>query len=235
MSVIEEDYRFYLQPAVSDLRISIHSLENTIDLHPAISLLLISRYGVEKTVDSNPVRTMEIKSMGADEHHTYMTVFNIPSQQQYLENRNNIPVNKESTLFFDTDTYPFAMVLIEYFDHKEDKYVYFSTIETLNYTDDYKNQMETLDSYVNRNIHIRDTYLLINEISRLLRNGNYKDPLVRLNLQIERLVYLNREFNDVLIREDIELLRKYKDLIFENREKPFKGFKAFSELSLKRY
>ncbi len=236
MSIIEEDYRFYLQPAVSDLKISIHSLENKTEIDPVILLLLSSKYyGVELPPDSNFVKIIEVKSLGANEHHTYLTPFSISPKYSCTRSLNNNLVFKDSSVLLDSDIYPFAMVLIEYFDHKMDKYVYSSGIETILYTPDYEDQMETLDSYVNRNIHIRDTYLLISEISSLLRNGNYKDPLVKLNLQIEKLVYLNRKFNDDLISEDIEMLRKYKELIYENKEKPFRGFKAFSELSLKRY
>ncbi|MCK5198563.1 MAG: hypothetical protein KAR21_09445, partial [Spirochaetales bacterium] len=74
MSIIEEDYRFYLQPAVSDLKISIYNLENKTNIDPVISLLLSSRYyGVELPPESNFVRIIEVKSLGANEHHTYMT------------------------------------------------------------------------------------------------------------------------------------------------------------------
>jgi len=235
-SIIEEDYRFYLQPAVSDLKISIYSLENKTDIDPVITLLLSSRYyGVELPLESNLVRIIEVKSLGANEHHTYMIPFSISPKYSYTRSLNDNLVFKDSSVLSDPDIYPFAMVLLEYYDHKTDKYVYSSGIETINYTPDYKDQMETLDSYVNRNIHIRDTYLLINEISGLLKLGNYKDPLVKLNTQIEKLVYLNKEFNDPMIKEDIEMLRNYKDLIYINREKPFNGLKAFSELSLKQY
>jgi hypothetical protein len=204
--IIIKDYRFYLHPSVSDLRILIYDLRNT--------------------QNSNPVKTISIKSMGAEEHHTYLTPFTVPPKHVYYNDTSSFNVS---------DTYPMAMVLVEYLDNKTDKYIYSSVIQELNYTDSYKVQMESLDRDVNRNIQILDTYTLLNNISQLLQDGNYKDPLLKLNTQIEKLLFLNREFDNALISEDIELLKKYKELIYENKKKPFRGLKAFSELSLKQY
>lgn len=185
---------------------------------PAISDLKIEIYDLS----DNPriIKDIKINSMGSGEHHTYLSTVNIPYKKYVNSN---------------TKIYKGTLVKIEYFDRKAAKKRYYSEYVEIEYTDELNSQYNTEDKWVIRNRTIQDTYNLVIGVSNDLRNNWYSNALLKLENQIEVLEKLNTSHQDKLIEEDIELLRKYKKLIYENKDNPLNAFKTFSELSRKKY
>lgn len=204
--LIEKDYNFYQKPAISNLKVVIYNLCNNA---PQI------------------IKEISIESMGADEYHTFLAEINVPPISGY-KLRGTLNGEEERKL-------PISAVLIEYYDNKLMKYRYSSKIIEVEYTSYFHEQVDSMDYYIRRNSEIKNTYRIISEISKQLQYNRYYDALVKLEEQIEMLEFINYEYNDELIFEDINLLKKYKRLIYENRDNPLKVFKAFSELTTKGY
>lgn len=201
-----KDYKFYNYPTVSDLDIKYYNLtRNTPEL----------------------VKHITTKNLGPGEYHTYISEIEIPSKKYLI--LNDISTIDENELFIP------SVVLIKYYDHKLSKNIYLSKNLEITYTDDLQEQYNSFDSIVLLNKAIKDTYALISDLSYELRRNRYTDSLIKLENQIEVLEYLNSFNNDKLISEDIELLKKYKKLIYDNKDNPLNAFKSFSELSTKKY
>lgn len=212
--VIVKDYKFYKRPAVLDLEIVVRNLG--------------------PSTDDTQETTFKLKSMGADEHHTYLMSFKIPDKASFLLARYG-PRDYHSYLGRAHVEYLSAAVLIRYFDCKADKYHYESHVVSQQYTSDYAAYCTAFDEYALRDREIANTYGLMSEISTLLQRGDTRTSLVRLNDQIERLQYVSSLLDDRMISEDVSLLERYRQVIYENRGKPLSGLKALSELTFRKY
>jgi len=163
------------------------------------------------------------KSMGCNENHTILSNLQLPPQK-------NIELDSENI-----SKMPKAYVMISYYDHKENVKKFLSEEIFINYTNDYSKMMRSQESYVLRNRTILTTFELINNIPDMLRYNNYSGTLLEITSQIENLEDINIVFDDSMIREDIELLKKYRTIIYENRDDIFKSIKLFSDLRKKDY
>lgn len=212
--VVVKDYKFYKRPAVLDLEIDVRNLG------PA--------------TDDKQETTFKLKSMGADEHHTYLMSFKVPARAS-LSLTGYAPRDDPSYLDRPHAEYLSAAVLIRYYDCRTAKYHYEAHLVSQHYTSDYALYCSSFDKYAVRNREIANTYGLISGISVLLQRGDTKTSLVRINEQIERLQQVSSLLDDPMISEDIALLQRYRGVIYENRGNPFNGLKALSQLTFRRY
>mgnify|MGYP006285471521 FL=1 len=216
---IERDFAYYRRPAISDLRIAVHSLGAL----PA----------------QQPVREYTQVTMGPDEHHLFLVPFNVPARLSYAKSRLGVLGEYEADAVREeldrTDSYPLAYVTVSYYDHGRERMVYGHEEARVRYTTDYEAAMEGQNAHVARNLTILDTYRLFQEVSFQLQSGNYIDPLMSLNDQAGRLARLNAAEADELVAEDIELIEQYKAIIVENRDNPLRGIKTWSEIRRRAY
>jgi len=190
--------------------------------YQAISDLDIKIYGLSNFAP-DIISHRFYKSMGCNENHTILSNLQLPPQK-------SIELDSEKI-----SEMPKAFVMISYFDHKDNMKKYLSEEIYINYTNDYAKMMRSQESFVLRNRTILTTFELINNIPDKLRYNNYPETLVEIASQIENLEDINIVFDDSMIREDIDLLKKYRTIIYENKDDIFKSIKLFSDLRNKDY
>lgn len=216
---IQDDFDFYRRPAITDLEITVHT--------------------VGAAPNREPIRTYTQRSMGPDEHHIVLTEFYVPPLSEYLSDvlslRGGYSSDADKRALMALSDYPLAYLTISYRDERTAARVYDDRVVMVDYTDDYSDSMEAMSPAVTANLAILDTYRLFGTVAQFLSYGNYADSLIQINSHIGRLEQLNKEANDALITEDIQMLRDYKQVILENRDNPLRGLKAINELWGRRY
>lgn len=209
--IIEKDYRYYMKENIGDLEVTLYPLATIQNIQP---------------------KTFLMKKLGSAEYHSFILPIQIFPKEQFLKARfGNEGFEKHYNI---EEDYPLCIVYARYTDIASKKEKYITKKLSFNFTEDYTLYMESINFTVLSKMEIINSYKLINEIAQLLTKGDVTNSLMKLNNQIEKLVKLNETVGDNLIQKDIDLLIKYKDLIFENRTNPLNGLKIFFEIVLKK-
>ncbi|MFW6181318.1 MAG: hypothetical protein ACOC8N_06170 [Spirochaetota bacterium] len=214
--VIRDDFAFYRRPAVSDLAVSVHAA------------------GV--SARREPVRRYTQRSMGPEEHHTFLVQLEVPSRDDYaalvVRKRYGEQVKVEAVQH--PEVYPLAYVTYQYYNGVLDRMEYGARSVVVGYEDDYENYRLSQNVYVVKNMTIIGTARLLKNVSRLLLSRNFEEAIITIRDHVKTLENVNRWVDDPLITEDIATLNEYKILIAEHKQDPARG-KIYYELRRRKH
>jgi hypothetical protein len=217
--IIRDDFAFYRRPAVSDLAVSVHAA------------------GV--SARREPVRHYTQRSMGPEEHHTFLVQLEVPSRDEYeaLLMRRRYERYGEQVKAEEVqppEIYPLAYVTYHYYNLVLDRMEYGSRGIVVGFEDDYENYRLSQNVYVVKNMTIIGTARLLKNVSRLLLSRSFEEAIIAIRDHVKTLENVNRWVNDPLITEDIATLNEYKILIAEHKQDPARG-KIYYELRRRKH
>ncbi|MFW6137652.1 MAG: hypothetical protein ACOC7U_00630 [Spirochaetota bacterium] len=211
-TIIREDFSFYQRPAVSDLLVSVHALG--------------------PSPQQSPVRTYTQRSMGPDEHHTFLVQMKVPSQIDYLDMLHKKGEEEKPQV---PESYPLAFVTYQYYSHAKEKMEYGSEKISVVYGMDYAEYRLSVNPRVVKNMAILSTARLLEETAARLQSRDFERAIISIRNHVKTLEKVYRTMNDPLISEDIDTLNRYKALIAEQKRNPDRSLKIFLELRRRRY
>jgi hypothetical protein len=210
---IRKDFKYYQKPAISDLVVSVHA--------------------VGASAQRAPVRTYTQRSMGPEEHHTFLVQMEVPSRSVY---HNSLPREEGEQEEPDLpNSYPLAFATYQFYNHVTGKIEYGADQISVSYEDDYTEYRLSTNPLVVKNIAIVGTAQLLKQVALLLQSRRFEEALIVIRDHVKRLETVNRTIKDPLVEEDIATLNKYKALIAEQKKNPVRGAKIFLDLGRRKY
>ncbi len=207
---IEKDIAYFAKPAVEDITVEIVWSKYVIELanyYPKNFYPEISGF-FPTTNNSRPSVYHRIGGMNYSENKRFIHYVKIPALQTLLDNSEYREPKNESGFKVGT-------VYVRYFIPMYNKYFYQQQDLVIHYSSG-ADLLEEMDPYVFCDTVIQNTPLVIQETASLVnRNRNYLAAIQLVQTQKNLLMKADLIRKDEAVSEDIELLDKYYQILFE--------------------
>jgi hypothetical protein len=204
-----DDYKRFSHPTVEDIKV-------TVSLMPYIQASAndyrsqwypaLTNFRPTLAYYNRPRSVQLVKSLDYDQHKILIHYLSLDTQNKVLTNeylwKNGF-----------TNTIPVGTVCVEYYSHKDHQKRLLTYDLSIEYTRDWKAYAKGIDPVIQKYTLLQNTPYIIKEISSLVTNRNYPTAILLVDAQMKRLQELLANYAETQIKEDIDTLNKYKDLL----------------------